>query len=182
MARSSLIKHSLLVICFTLTCSAAVSAQNIQSIYTDFKNCKTIERDDQAAGYLLESCSGVGGYKLMVRSQDDRQDITVVRPNGSKQELNLGQIGGGGFSNLGEKVEWRVTRRNGKIVPIALIVRFSVVTDPSTPEKATSYLVVSKITPQQVCRIGEIAPGPNANEEARRMADSSADKPCVKPL
>jgi hypothetical protein len=180
MTHGSRIKYSLLVICFTLACTAAASAQAIESVYTDFKNCKTIERDDAAAGYLLESCQGVGGYRLLVRSQDDRQDITVVKPDGSKHELNLGQIGGGGFSNLGEKVEWRVQRQKGKIVPVALIARFSVVTDPSTPEKATSYLTVSKITPQQVCRIGEIAPGQNANEEARRMADSSAGRPCVK--
>ncbi|MBD0369868.1 MAG: hypothetical protein ICV60_03375 [Pyrinomonadaceae bacterium] len=176
------IKFLLLAICFTLACSAVVSAQAIQSVYTNFKNCKTLERDDQAAGYLLEQCRGVGGYKLMVRSQDDRQDITVLTPRGSEQELNLGQIGGGGFSGLGEKAEWRVKREGGKTVPIALIVRFNVVTDSSNPEKTTSYLVVSKITARQVCRIGEVDPGPNANEEARRMADSSATKPCIKPL
>jgi hypothetical protein len=182
MARSSRIKYSLLVICFTLACTAAASTQAIESVYTGFKNCKTIEKDDEAAGYLLERCQGVAGYSLLVRSQDDRQDMTVVKPDGSKHDLNLGQIGGGGFSNLGDKVEWRGKRQNGRLVPIALIVRFSVVTDPSTPEKATSYLTVSKITPKQVCRVGEIDPGPNANEEARRMADSSAGMPCVKPL
>ncbi|HKS29872.1 MAG TPA: hypothetical protein VJS44_18760 [Pyrinomonadaceae bacterium] len=176
------IRYLLLAISFTLACSALASAQAVESVYTDFKNCKTLEQDDEAAGYLLEECRGVGGYKLRVRSQDDRQDIAVLTPNGTEHELNLGQIGGGGFSGLGEKVEWRVKREGGKIVPIALIVRFNVVTDPSTPEKSTSYLVVSKITSRQVCRIGEVDPGPNANQQARRMADGSAARPCVKPL
>jgi hypothetical protein len=176
------IKFSLLAICLTLACSAVVSAQAIQSVYTDFKNCKTLERDDQAAGYLLEECRGVGGYKLRLAHGDDRSNIEVVGPDGSTHDLNLGQIGGGGFSGLGEKAEWRVRKEGRKTVPVALIVRFNVVTDPSRPEKTASYLVVSKITPGQACRIGQVDPGPSANQQARRMADSSANKPCVKPL
>ena len=172
-----------LVIFIIMVAAATASAQAIQSVYTDLnKNCKTLERDDEAASYLLERCRGVAGYKILVNSGDDRSNIEVVSPNGSKHDLNFGQISGGGFSSVGPRAEWRVKRENGKIVPIALIIRFSVVTDSSNPEKSTSYLVVSKITPQQVCRIGEVDPGPNANEEARRMADSSASKPCVKPL
>ena len=182
MTHSMRIKYSLLTICFTLACAGAASAQAIQSVYTDFKNCKTLERDDESAGYLLEECRGAGGYKLRLAHGDDRSNIEVVSPDGSTHDLNLGQIGGGGFSGLGAKAEWRVKRQNGKVIPIALIVRFDVVTDSSTPEKTTSYLVVAKITPQQVCRIGEVDPGPRANEEARRMADSSANKPCVKPM
>jgi hypothetical protein len=159
-------------------------AQGVQSIYTDLrgKGCSTLERDDEAAGYLLEECQGVAGYKIHLASGDDRSNIEVVGPDGSKHDLNFGQIGGGGFSSVGQKAEWRVKREGGKTVPIALIVRFDVTTDSSRPERTTSYLVVSKITPREVCRIGRVDPGPNANQEARRMADASASKPCIKPL
>jgi hypothetical protein len=177
--------RTLLIVISLITVSAGTaSAQGaIQSAYTDLnKNCKTLERNDQEAGYLLERCGGSGGYKILVESGDDRSNIQVVRPDGSKHDLNFGQIGGGGFSSVGAKAEWRLKKEGGKLVPIALIIRFNVVTDSSNPEKSTSYLVVSKITPQQVCRVGEIYPGPNANEEARRMADGSASKPCIKPL
>ena len=178
------IRYLLLLICIALFTAGTASAQGVQSIYTDLrgKGCKTLERDDEAAGYLLEECQGVAGYKVHLAHGDDRSNIEIVGPEGSKYDLNFGQIGGGGFSSLGAKAEWRVKKAQGKLVPIALIVRFDLVTDSSRPEKTTSYLVVSKITPREVCRIGRVEPGPNANQEARRMADGSASKPCIKPL
>jgi hypothetical protein len=175
-----LLKHFLLLSCLILACASTTLAQGVQSVYTDFKKCKTLERDDDAAGYLLEQCPGVAGYRLQVASQDDRQGLTVIKPNGSKHELNFGVIGGGGFSGLGSKVEWRVKRERGRLVPIALIVRFDV--NVGGAEKATSYLTVTKITPRKICLIDTIAPAPNANEEARRLADASATKPCYDPL
>lgn len=179
---ASLTKYSLLLICVVVASAATAAAQSIRSIYTDVsgKRCKTLERDDAAAGYLLEECQGIAGYKLQVASQDDRQGITVIKPGGSKHELNFGQIGGGGFSGLGSKVEWRVKRQRGKLVPIAFIVRFDV--NVGGTEKATSYLTVTKITPQKICLIDTVEPGPRANEKARQLADSSANKPCYDPL
>jgi hypothetical protein len=175
-------KFALLLICIFIISAATASAQTAQSVYTDLrgKTCRTIERDDEAAGYLLEQCSGTAGYKLQVMSGDDRQNIIVVKPDGSKHELNFGQIGGGGFSNVGAKAEWRVKRRQGKLFPVALIVRFDVVTGGDG--KSVSYLTVTKITPQKICLIDPIAPGPNANEKARQLADDSASKPCFDPL
>jgi hypothetical protein len=174
------LKYPLFIICFTLACSYAVSGQTIQSVYTDLKGnqCKTLERDDEAAGYLLEQCPGVGRFRLQIVSGDDRQTVTVVKPNGSKHELNLGQVGGGGFSYIGEKAEWRVKRENGRIVPVALIVRLNVSTNPLDSSKTTSYLTVSKITPQKICLVEAIEPKPNANEAARVAADSSASMAC----
>lgn len=176
-----LITNVSFIIGIILACAATASAQAIQSVYTDLnKNCKTLERDDEAASYLLEQCEGVAGYKLLVVSGDDRQDITIVKPDGSKHELHFGMIGGGGFSSVGDKAEWRVRKQGGKLVPVALIVRFNVSTDPSDSSKISSYLTVTKITPREACRVGEISPGANANEAARRAADSSASKPCLK--
>lgn len=175
-------KYSLLLISVILAFAATASAQAVQSVYTDLsgKRCKKLEEDANAAGYLLEQCQGIAGYKLQVISQDDRQTVTVVKPDGSKHDLVLGVIGGGGFSGLRGKAEWRVKRERGRIIPLALIIRIDVSTDPSNPEKATSFLSVSKITPRSICLIEAIDPGPNANLEARRLADSSANKPCNK--
>ena len=163
-----------------LTSTAIASAQSVQSVYTELsgKRCRTLERDDASAGYLKEQCAGIAGYKVRVISQDDRQTLAIVKPDGSEHELDLGYIGGGGFSSLGEKAEWRVRKQNGKLVPVALIVRFNV--NVGGEEKITSYLAVSKITPRSICYIEAIDPGPNANEKARALADSSADKPCYK--
>ncbi len=173
---------SLFLICIVLASAATASAQAIQSVYTELsgKTCKTLEEDAESAGYMLEQCRGVAGYKLQVVSQDDRQTIVVVKPDGSKHELDLGVIGGGGFSGLRGKAEWRVKREKRRIIPIALIIRLDVSTDSSDSTKVTSFLSVSKITAQGICYVEAIAPGPNANVEARRLADSSATKPCYK--
>lgn len=175
-------RHSGLLIFMLLICAATASAQAVQSVYTDLrgKTCKTIEEDADSAGYMLEQCQGVAGYKLRVISQDDRQTVAVVKPDGSKHELDLGLIGGGGFSGLRGKAEWRIKRQHGKIVPIALIIRIDVSTDPSDSTKITSYLSVSKITPQNICYIEAVDPSSDANVKARQLADSSADKPCYK--
>ncbi|MDX6695594.1 MAG: hypothetical protein QOF02_3197 [Blastocatellia bacterium] len=176
------VKYLLLLIGVVLAFAVPASAQAVQSVYTDFsgKSCKTIEKDEAAAGYLLEECRGIAGYKLQVASQDLRQGITVIKPDGSKHDLDMGLIGGGGFSGLGPRVEWRVKRQQGKLVPIAIIVRFNV--NVGGAEKDTSYLTVTKLTPQKICLIDTIAPGPNANEKARQLADNSANKPCYNPL
>jgi hypothetical protein len=178
------IKYPLLLICVILASAASTSAQAIQSVYTELggDKCKTLEEDAESAGYLLQQCPGVAGYKILINSGDDRSDIMVVKPDGSKHELNFGQIGGGSFSTIGTKAEWRVKRQNGKPMPIALIIRFDLVENPSVPEKSTSFLIITKITAQQICRVDEVRPSPKANEEARRLADSSAARPCVKLL
>jgi opacity protein-like surface antigen len=175
-------KLALLLICIVIASAATASAQATQSVYTDLggKKCRVIEKDAEAAGYLLEQCPGIAGYQLQVASGDDRQNIIVIKSDGSKHELNFGQIGGGGFSNVGAKAEWRVRRQQGKLMPVALIVRFDVTTGGDG--KSVSYLTVTKITPQKICLIDPIAPGPNQNEKARRLADDSANKPCFDPL
>jgi hypothetical protein len=179
-----LVKYPLLLICVFTVTSLTASAQAVQSVYTDLggNKCRTLEESPEEASYLLQQCPGVAGYKILVSYGDDRANITVVKPDGSKHDLNFWQIGGGSFSSVGTKAEWRVKRQNGKLVPIALIVRFNLVENPSVPEKSTSFLIVTKITAQQICRVDEVRPGPKANEEARRLADSSATRPCVKLL
>jgi hypothetical protein len=61
-----------------------------------------------------------------------------------------------------------------------LIVRVNASENQEDPNKKSSYLAVAKITPQQVCVTDKIAPGATANEEARRAADASSSKPCLK--
>ena len=179
------ISCALLLICVFLVFAATSSAQAVQSVYTNVSGnrCKTIEEDEEAAGFMLQQCPGVAGYKLLVSSQDLRQGLEVIKPDGSKHELNVGVIGGGAFSFLGDKAEWRVKRQRGRLFPIALIVRFSVAQQMEDgSSKDIPYLTVTKITPQKICLVKTVAPARNANLEARRLADASANMPCYDPL
>lgn len=174
-------KLTLLITSLLLIAATTASAQSVQSVYTDLdeKKCKTLEETSDEGGSSKQQCPGVAGYKLLVLEGDLRQTITVIKPDGSEHELDLwNKVGGGGFSHVGPRAEWRVKMIKGKRVPIALIVRFDVSENAGDATKTTSYLTVTKITPQKICLTDSVSPQQNANAEARRLADSSAAKPC----
>ncbi|MBD2249083.1 hypothetical protein, partial [Nostoc sp. FACHB-888] len=62
-------------------------------------------------------------YSLLVQDADARESVTVLTPNGQQHSLKYSQVITSAFSTLGEKAEWRVENRGGKVLPIALIVR-----------------------------------------------------------
>lgn len=152
----------------------------VESIYTslDTKNCKTLEQSDEGTGWYRGECKGVSGYRLQVTEGDIRQSIDVIAPNKKKFELDFARNVSLAFSSVGAKAEWRVVRKGKKLVPLALIVRFDASENPENPNKNTSYLVVAKITKREICITDVIKPSANANEEARKLADTSSTKSC----
>ena len=165
-----------------LLSAATTMAQTNSSVYTPLaeKQCKTIKGPDPQTNDYEGHCKGVAGYKLIVTEGDLRQNVTVVTPKGAKHSLELWDVISGGFSSVGAKAEWRMANQNGKRTPVALIIRYNANDDPESPNKQSSYLAVTKITATEICVTDKIMPGPNANEDARRAADASANKPCLK--
>ena len=146
-----------------------------RSVYTSTKAnaCRTIESSDKDAGSYIGECAGVGGYKVQLLEGDIRQTLNIITPSRKKFELNFWGIYSG-FSSIGEKIEWRTKRG----IPVALIARYSVANaDDST--KSTSYLMVSKIGRTASCVTDAVRPGPNQNDEARKLADAASEKPCM---
>ena len=160
----------------------AAAAQSNQSVYTSLgvKQCRTIKSAEAGDDGYEGRCRGVAGYTLLLSEGDLRQNITVITPKGAKHSLELWDVISGGFSSVGPKAEWRMAMQNGKLSPVALIVRYNANEDVDAPNKQNSYLAVSKITPTEICVTDKILPGPNANEDARRAADTAATKPCLK--
>jgi hypothetical protein len=160
--------------------SSASVAQN-RSAYTSLgtKQCRTIKTETTGAGDYEGHCRGVAGYSLVLLEGDLRQNIHVVDPKGTKHSLELWDVISGGFSFVGPKAEWRIRTQNGKASPVALIIRYNASEDAEHPDKKTSYLAVAKITATEICVTDKISPGSNANDEARRAADSAATKPCL---
>jgi len=154
-------------------------AQAPQSIYTsaDARKCRTVRSSDAEAGDYLGRCVGAAGYTLLLAEGDLRQNVTVVTPRKKQHSLDLWTIVSPAFSNVGPTVEWRVVKRS----PVALILRYNASEDPEKPDKKTSYLVVVKLTANEICVTDRVPPGAKANEEARRLADEAATKPCLKP-
>ena len=155
-------------------CCVASDAQ-IRSLYTSVGNkaCKSLRTESDEGTEYEGECPGVGGYKLHLLEGDLRQSLDVITPAKKTHQLGFWYISAA-FSYIGDRIEWRV---NGKY-PIALIARFNTSEDPERPEKRTSYLVVSKISKEQICVTDVIKPSRNQNAEARKAADSAASRPC----
>ncbi len=158
--------------------AAPVAAAALDSVYTltTVGKCKTTSQDKEE-GWIIQVCDGVGGFKLEVYEDDIRQSMNVIAPDGSKSELDLPGKVGSSFSKIGDKAEWRVSKKDGKEIPAAMIVRFTL-DDPQDPKKKTSYLVVTKIAVSGSCVTDVVPPGAQQNEEARKLADSASGRPC----
>lgn len=159
----------------SLSFTANAYAQKITSVYTglDEKSCKVIELDAEGAGWYRGICPGVGGYRLELTEGDLRQTINVVAPDKRTYRLAFNSISSA-FSYTGAKAEWRMKGKK----PVALIVRFNANEDVENHKKVTSYLSVTKITPNEVCVVDVIKAGKDQNLQARRSADNAATKPC----
>jgi hypothetical protein len=155
----------------------------IESVYTglDAGSCKKeLDRNDpNETPYLL--CPGVGGFELIVRRVDaGRRSIDVVNPARRVFPLNYQEFVTRHMSTLDDKAEWRVATRDGKQVPVALIVRVHAREDNDNPEKVThSYLAVSKIAPNQACVTDRISEGAQPEADVRNAADSAQDRQCA---
>jgi hypothetical protein len=155
----------------------------ITSIYTDLagSQCKTIKEDEET-GSSVQECPGVGGFHLLVADDDARMSVSVVTPDNREHSLDYWNVITRSLSSLGKKAEWRVVKRKGEITPIALIVQVDAFEQESrNSSKHKSYLAVAKITPERICVTDKISPALDADEQARRAADDSANKVCLKP-
>jgi hypothetical protein len=161
---------------------STAAAQSNRSVYTSLSNkqCREIKGPKDEADGFEARCRGTAGYKLILSEGDLRQNIVVVTPKGAEHSLELWSVVSSGFSTVGPKAEWRMALQNGKLVPVALILRYNASDDAESSSKLTSYLAVAKITQTEICVTERISPGPKANEDARRAADAASTKPCLK--
>ena len=145
-----------------------------KSVYTSTKTnaCRTIESNPNEGGSYVGECAGVGGYKVQFLEGDIRQTLNIITPSRKKFELDFWGFYGG-FSTIGEKIEWRTKAG----VPVALIARFNVA-NAEDSSKSFSYLMVSKIGKISSCVTDVVEPGAKQNEEARKLADLASTKPC----
>jgi len=172
----------IVLVAVVLAASAATGAAQNRSVYTplDTKNCRTVKSPNADEDDLLGRCRGVAGYKLLISEGDLRQNLIVVTPRRAEHSLELWDVISSGFSTVGPRVEWRMARQNGKLSPVALIIRYNANEDAEHPNKLMSWLAVAKITAGEICVTDKISPGANANDAARRAADRAATKPCLK--
>ena len=135
-----------------------------------------LESRDPESGGTRHLCAGVAGYRLRVHDDDARMSLDVIAPDGDVHPLDFQRVAGPGFSELGDRVEWRFAP--GSDAPLALIVRFGEYVEPDRP---TQWLLVARIDGAGSCVISKIPPSPAQNEQARAMAYVAAERPCMEP-
>lgn len=154
----------------------------LRSVYTSLapERCRLLRTFPETGG-TVQRCPGVARHALDVTDDDSRMSVGVVTPGGRVHHLRLPSVVSAAFSSLGPRAEWRMRGQGSGARPVALIVRFNAYQDPQRPERATSYLAVAKITARGICVTDRIRPSADANEKARRAADTSGSRPCLSP-
>jgi len=101
----------------------------------------------------------------------DRKLVAIVAPSGKTFDAGFGPDA---YNSLGKTAEWRVRNRK----PIALIIRIDE-RNESGGNVTHSGLAVSKITRSTACVVATVDSSKNWRDQARKLADSSASKPCL---
>jgi len=140
------------------------------SRYTTLNTCRLIEAKPEEAAYRKLVCEGLGGFALRVIDADDRQNLFVVAPDDRSTSLRLSEIGGGGFSRLGDTIEWRGRAEEGSFRPDAMVLRYFVVEAEGASE--TSVLLPVSLATGSPCVTARVAPGPGQSDRARALVDA----------
>jgi hypothetical protein len=149
-----------------------------ESHYTSIKEseCTTIEATDMGS---VQRCQQFQTIDVQAVEQDLRQSLTLVR-DGKRYPLEFWKTVSSAPSVLGAVVEWRSP--SGKPYRlIGMITRLNVSEDIEDLSATTSYLVVSKVTDEEICVVGKIPPTVEQNRQARLLVDSAVALPCVEP-
>jgi hypothetical protein len=147
----------------------------VTSKYTSTARAKSIWFKDYSnipEGGFEAVFAGLGGYKLVHQSGDERSWINLrFGKNSTDLYSATMEAGGGTFAHkANDVVEWRGVEKNGRFVPYAIIYRIAAGNDET--RKIHTRLIVIKLDKQRSAVIGH-AEGPNEEKEARGIADKA---------
>ncbi|MBZ2206925.1 hypothetical protein [Massilia soli] len=155
--------------------ASAISAQ-AATVTTDLhgKACKILAFD-RGTGAATRQCAGVAGYKLLVHDEDGRTSIDVVAPAAGKMPLNFWDVVSNGYSMVGRQAEWHLVRRNGKLVPVGLVVRVDTIDSVAQDRYQRGALTtVTRIGQNDACVVFKTN---SASRQASRKARAAALDP-----
>jgi len=148
------------------------------SSYTSIeqKDCITLDSDNIGSVQECEAFENIG-VKVLVG--DIRESIVLTRHEREYDLELLPPTVKPIFSSFGLKLEWRHLLTNSKNIK-GVIIPLNISDDFENLDKTTSYLVVTKITNDEICVVAKIAPQKEQSEIAREILDTDEDLPCLK--
>jgi hypothetical protein len=154
-----------------IVCAPAAKADEISSVYTslDLKACADVTPAEAKEYGTVWRCKGYDGIDVRVAEGDLRIFVSYGPKAETQAAANetLPQ-----FNNIDDTLEWRVAKEGGSWQPFATILRFPW----SVDDKQGATLVVTKLEKDDACHLAyvEASGNPNANEQARAIADRDA--------
>ena len=129
-------------------------------------------------------CPGTHGFVVVVSENDLRETVSVGRNRALADKEPAAKKWFGPFSSAATTVEWRSRRATSR--PFAIIQRWSLADnndlDKDGRPRDKQMLVVTRLPPDGVCHAAyiDVAANANANELARKAADSVRKFDCAK--
>ena len=147
-----------------------------ESHYAELKNCYTMEQNMEEGGYVKQRCEGMENANLIVTESDLRQNLAILRTDGTEESVDLSRtVADGAFSSLGSQVEYR--GRTGEPAR-ALIGRLDVARGDQPQAPDVSNLFVVRLE-SPACVVAVVPPGKGQNEKARAIAESARLPDCL---
>ncbi|MEZ5450097.1 MAG: hypothetical protein R3E89_14385 [Thiolinea sp.] len=124
-------------------------------------DCQTLSRDEH--GGIVQRRPSFNGVGVKVLEGDLRQSITLVL-DGRDRPLDFWTWVTPGFSSSRTGGMAHAKRHPEQIA--GMIVRLTAAENPD-PERTASYLVVSKLTADEVCVVGKVPPQVRENQNVK---------------
>jgi hypothetical protein len=154
---------SVLVLCL----GVALAGEASDSIYTrhDYERCARTSDDDPI---MERRCEGHDGIAVHWTNEPDNSSVSFGSENSIGGEFDARFT----FATVGDVIEWRGPVQNGRVAPVAAIVRYQLcraVGGPCTPE-----LAIYRLHGKRGSCIAATVNGrrPDANARAREIADT----------
>lgn len=152
-------------------------AQELSSEYTTFdreRDCAVISKSVEEGDWADFVCPGYRGYPILIRYGDGRETVTY----GYATEAGMPNITP--FNEANGTVEWRILTEGETAHPFAAIQRWHISHSEGVDDAAVrEILVVSRVGQPmegEACAVAFLSAtgNPNANQDARDIADSRA--------
>jgi hypothetical protein len=176
--------NSLLLILLAMTAGSAQRRvkygenplAKIDSVFTAFspEECKLTK----LKGNPYRVCPPVVGYQLLYGGAETSPQIIILTPNRKQHVLRYWDLKAGNFISLEKGATWILTRRSGKVMPMALILRAN--TKPAEFTRFPgNYTIIAKLTPQKVCVIGRIPANSTSAMTEASVSNSPLGRKCI---
>jgi hypothetical protein len=145
---------------------AAASAEKLQSVYTthDYGKCELVEKDED---FESRRCEGHDGIAVNWHSEEDSATVSFGSVGFVEDEFPFASEGFVSIVFAHDTVEWIGPVRDGKVVPIAAILRYRLGHGGAGQE----LMVYKLIGKEKSCLAARIdANTGDADEKARKIA------------